>query len=369
MNDKYIVDLVTAGLLRDSSKVEIAALTLARRLKIENPGIAKKINDTITSFSLSGGVNLRSNGNAPLPVDNDSQLEMATVVPPDPFKFQAPVLSKYLKDKIQSFIDERFALSTLLDNDIKPSTSILLTGPPGTGKTMLAKYLATCLEKNLVILDLSSTISSLMGKTGANIKKVLHYAKDNGFVLLLDEFDAIAKKRDDNSDLGEIKRVVNVLLMELETWPASSIFIATSNHPELLDKAIWRRFDHVLEINLPESGEREAILEQQLENYFPKSEEKNMNFFLQISKLLEGSSAADICRYTNNVKRRIVLKNDSPHLSGIKELNFHAMDKKARGSFCITAKEILGDNITVREIAEITGLSPAGVQHHIAKTK
>jgi SpoVK/Ycf46/Vps4 family AAA+-type ATPase len=366
--ERFLTDLIGAGLVGDTRKVELAALSMARSIRNENPGISKKISDAISSFSLSGGATLRSAGSAPLPIDSDSQLEMATIIPPDATVHPMPVLSSVVADRVQSFLEERHNMSLLLEQDIKPSTSLLLIGQPGTGKTMLARYIASVLNKNLVVLDLSASISSLMGKTGANLKKVLQYARQNASVLLFDEFDAVAKKRDDNTDLGEIKRVVNVLLMELEDWPVSSVFIATSNHPELLDKAIWRRFDHVIEMTLPEQDQRLSLLQNGL-NSFCESVVHKREILEYIASLLQSKSAADICKYANNVKRRIILKQESFGAACLHELDPHYMDKKQRAQFCVLAKDMLGDSITVREIAELTGLSPTGVQHHLSKAK
>jgi SpoVK/Ycf46/Vps4 family AAA+-type ATPase len=205
-----------------------------------------------------------------------------------------------------------------------------------------------------------------MGKTGHNIKRVLDYAKSNGYVLLLDEFDALAKKRDDNTDLGEIKRVVNVLLMELESWPISSMIIATSNHPELLDRAIWRRFDHVIEIPLPEKNERIEILKLNL-GAFITDELKALQIIPLIAELLTDKSGSDISKFSNNVKRRVVLKKENMIVAALNELEFVSSDKKIRGKFCVAAKDVLGKAISIRKLAELTGLSSAGVQHHIKK--
>ncbi|MEO0507276.1 MAG: ATP-binding protein [Bacteroidota bacterium] len=363
---KLIVDLVQAGLIGEARKVELAALSLARSLKKENPDIASTINETISTFSINGGATLRSYGASPLPVDRDSQLDMATLDKPDRAVDMPPILPDFLNERVYSFLDERKKINLLLENNIRPSTSLLLTGQPGTGKTMLAKFIASELNKNLVTLDLSASISSLMGKTGANLKKVIQYAKNNSCVLLFDEFDAIAKRRNDNTDLGEIKRVVNILLMELENWPVSSVFIATSNHPELLDKAIWRRFDHSLEIPLPDKRERFLILEQELKEFILNSE-LPVSIMEPISELMEGKSPADICKYANNVKRRNVLRNEKSINSIFTEIDGFRENKKLRARFCVLAKELLGKDITIRELSEITGLSVAGVQHHLSK--
>ncbi|HYD93630.1 MAG TPA: ATP-binding protein [Candidatus Paceibacterota bacterium] len=362
--DKVLVDLIVSALERKPNDAESLALILSRLYRKQNPKLSKRIIDVISSYSLGG--TLTRGVSDPVPVDSESHLEMVTIIPPNLEVHRAPVLEPLLEDRVQTFLEERKSMSLLMESGILPSTSLLLTGQPGTGKTMLARYIASALDKPLVVLDLSSSISSLLGKTGQNLKRVLQYAKEAQAVLLLDEFDAIAKKRDDSTDLGEIKRVVNVLLMELESWPVSSVVIATSNHPELLDRAIWRRFDHAIEIPNPDAPERLTLLQKQLGDFLSEDYASLME---PISKLLDGKSPANICKFSDSVKRRIVLKKENPGVAALHELEIQTGDKKIRGEFCIAAKQVLGDKITVRELGEITGLSPAGVQHHISKTK
>lgn len=361
-SNKILIDIIKSGLQNQSNNVELLALTLSKILKKEDPATSKQITDLVSSYTITGSF---SRG-VSLPTDVESQLEMVTIVTPNKDIYREPILNKSLKDRTDNFLEERTKLSLLLEKGIRPSTSLLLIGKPGTGKTMLARFIASALEKDLIILDLSSSISSLLGKTGQNLKKVLQYARQNSSVLLLDEFDAIAKKRDDSSDLGEIKRIVNVLLMELESWPVSSVVIATSNHPELLDRAIWRRFDHVLELELPGEEERYKILTQELQEFLGADE---LKMTYSLAELLKNKSGADLYRFTENVKRRIVLKKEDPFVACVHELEFAINGKKDRGSFCILAKKILGNKITVRELSKITGLSVAGVQHHISKQK
>ncbi|WP_276833790.1 AAA family ATPase [Chryseobacterium cucumeris] len=365
---KYIIDLVAAGIIGDTRKVEMISLTIARSIRKSNPEVATSIQDLLVLNSSAGSSAVRSYGNIPIPTDNETHLEMARIIKPYPEGGVLPIFNEKVNDWINDILEERENLNTLLAFDITPSTNLLLIGLPGTGKTMLAHYIASRLNKNLVVMDLASSISNLMGKTGHNIKKVLNYAKETGSILLLDEFDAIAKKRDDQTDLGEIKRVVNVLLMELENWPISSMLIATSNHPELLDKAIWRRFDHIMEIPLPSSEEIIKLLEQNLIQ-FVSEDLKNISILKLIAELLNGKSASDICKFTNSVKRRIALKNEELIIASLNELESYSTDKKIRGKFCILAKEMLGKKITVRKLSEMTGLSSAGVQHHISKIK
>jgi SpoVK/Ycf46/Vps4 family AAA+-type ATPase len=360
--DKTLIELISSGLEKKSDEVESYALSLARLTKTVEPELSKRIIHTLSSYSLNPS--FMRDLTTPIPTDVDSKLEMATVIPPNSENILVPILNDFSKQAIEEFLNERNRISELLNKGIRPSTSLLLIGQPGTGKTMLARYIASALNKNLIVLDLSSSISSLLGKTGQNLKKVLEYARQNSSVLLFDEFDAIAKRRDDTTDLGEIKRIVNVLLMELETWPVSSVVIATSNHPELLDRAIWRRFDHTLIIGLPEKTEIEQILNRELDGFLGKDDRRLMP---AIAELLTGKSASDLCKLAENIKRRVVLKDEEISKAIIHSLELYTNDKKVKGKFCVLAKQILGDEITVRQLGDITGLSPAGVQHHLEK--
>lgn len=126
---------------------------------------------------------------------------------------------------------------------------------------MAARWVAAALGVPLLILDLSAVMSSLLGRTGVNLRYVLDYAKSQRCVLLIDELDSIGKRRNDDSDVGELKRLVNVLLQQLDDWPANGgLLMGATNHPELLDPAIWRRFEAAIEFPLPDLPARvEAV--------------------------------------------------------------------------------------------------------------
>lgn len=362
----FIADIVSAGLSGDRERVEMISLSLARAVKKENPELSDAIFNKVNTVQHIGDTGLRGMPGSPVPTDSETHLEMAQVFPPFGGHSPSPVFNAALQDQIAGMLNEWTNKETLLRNGVKPVNKLMLIGNPGTGKTMLARDIAAKLDKSLVVLDLSSSISNLLGKTGHNIKKVLNYAKQNSSVLLLDEFDAIAKKRDDNSDLGEIKRVVNVLLMELEDWPSNSMLIATSNHPELLDRAIWRRFDLVVEIPMPSANEASAIFSA---NLFPSDEQEGFedNLIEIISMLLEGKSASDIVKLAHRIKKRIILKQEKLLPATLNELEAGSLDKKVKGKFCQLLKQSYGAKISVRKIAELTGLSVSGVQHHLKK--
>lgn len=148
-------------------------------------------------------------------------------------------------------------------------------------------------------------MSSFLGRTGGNLRSVTDYARGRPSVLLLDEFDAIAKRRDDATEIGELKRLVTVLLQEIETWPADGFLIAASNHPELLDPAVWRRFDTVLEFTLPSEADIGKSLAMLL-----SSQDVSEAFISLLSCAMHGMSYSDIERWITHAKRRSLMDRE-----------------------------------------------------------
>lgn len=179
-------------------------------------------------------------------------------------------LSSDIRMALELIIKERSItnLNALTSRGLKPVTTAIFQGPPGVGKSLAAKWLAKQLNLPLYILDLTAVMSSYMGKTGNNLRKVLDFAKSHSCIIFLDEIDAIAKKRGDNSDVGELKRLVTILLQELESWPEQSLLLAATNHFELIDPALWRRFDMDLTFKLPTSKNIEIALKDYLADDF-----------------------------------------------------------------------------------------------------
>jgi SpoVK/Ycf46/Vps4 family AAA+-type ATPase len=190
-----------------------------------------------------------------IPVDSESRTNLADIIYPDNNNIEV-ILSKRNTDDLKSFVLNYKNADKLNAIGIGVSNALLLYGPPGCGKTKCAYLIAKELNLPLIVARLDSLISSYLGTTAKNIRSLFEFAQKTPCVLFLDEFDAIAKARDDSNELGELKRVVNSLLQNVDAMSNDSLLIAATNHDQLLDPAVWRRFDYKLEINCPD---KEAI--------------------------------------------------------------------------------------------------------------
>ena len=193
-----------------------------------------------------------------MPVDEDSRLTLLKA--PNEKITSKPLLSSQIEDSLDQIILERKHIDRLKTLGLQPTRSAIFVGPPGVGKTLTASWLAQKLDVPFYVLDLTAVMSSYLGKSGNNLRAALDFAKRGPCVLLLDEIDSIAKKRSDDSDVGELKRLVTVILQEVDEWPSSSLLLAATNFAELIDPALWRRFDLVLNFEKPNSESiKEAI--------------------------------------------------------------------------------------------------------------
>jgi SpoVK/Ycf46/Vps4 family AAA+-type ATPase len=181
----------------------------------------------------------------------------------------------------------------------------LFCGPPGCGKTLAAEVIASALELPLVVVRLDSVISSLLGETSANLRKVFDYVSARPVVALFDEFDALSKDRGAGDDHGELKRSVNAVLQMMDGYRGPSILVATTNYETLLDKAVWRRFDEVIRFEPPNLEQAKRLLTLKLSGVRRNFETDDS----KIATLFKGLSHADIERVLRRAVKDMVLSN------------------------------------------------------------
>ncbi len=174
------------------------------------------------------------------------------------------VLSPTTREVLMGLITEQRSATALHAYGIKPRRSVLFAGPSGTGKSATAEAIAGELGWPIARVQLATVVSSYLGETAKNLDQIFSFLQSGSWVSLFDEFDMLARDRGDRTDHGELKRVVGALLQLIESTTTDSLIIATSNHPSLLDGALWRRFDEIVGFELPNSTERAALLDMKL---------------------------------------------------------------------------------------------------------
>jgi SpoVK/Ycf46/Vps4 family AAA+-type ATPase len=188
---------------------------------------------------------------------------------------------------------------------LHPKSKLLFCGPPGCGKTLTAKVVSGVLGIPLVYVNLAAVFSSYLGETATNLKKIFDYVDKGEWVVLFDEFDAIARERNNSNEHGEVKRLVNSLLQLMDTSNSNSLFIAATNHESLLDNAIWRRFDEILFFDKPDVELRKLLLKQ----YLSAIRHTNINIE-SIAAKLDSTTGADIERICIDAIKTVILRGD-----------------------------------------------------------
>lgn len=223
-------------------------------------------------------------------------------------------LPKPIASATRELIEEQQRADLLRSYNMEPRHRMLLAGPPGNGKTSLAEALAYELALPLLTVRYDRVIASYLGETAFRIGKLFEFIRTREAVLFFDEFDAIGKERGDPHDTGEVKRIVSSLLLEVDSLPSYVVVVVATNHPELLDRAVWRRFQILLQLEAPTREQCEAFLTERLQFRDSKSSVISIQ---SLAKDLEGLSFSELEEFTLDVNRRAILSEHPADLTSI----------------------------------------------------
>ncbi|MCC8439537.1 hypothetical protein CRI85_04155 [Leuconostoc pseudomesenteroides] len=365
--DQYVPLIIEAALNNNKSVTQKAAQDFVRKLELsessEYDDLVKKItgilNGQKTKVPKKFTRNFQNDAqetDEPLRDTKLFSVKMDQSIDPH-------ILSQRNQKDVDKFI-KAFEKRTLLqDLGVKNLNTLLLYGVPGVGKTSLVKYVAAKLKMPIMRVEISQLVSRYLGTTGKNISSIIKYAAENDVILFFDEFDAIAKNRSSDNDLGEIQRVVSVLLTEIENWNPNGILISATNFIEIIDPAIIRRFSTKIEVDLPDDKARKEIWKTYLFKTDFVVNETILNFLTDFSVSMTPALIENI----SNLAIRDTIVNETDYNENIlyefvkansNKIKKDPQTRKAIVSFLKSSNL----KFSQRTIAEMTGLSKSSIQ-------
>lgn len=355
--------LAIEELAEDEDKKGNAAISfLLRNAYTYNENQTSHIKDTFVSEVSYSTQNINYT-----PKDRDSTLDLLEII-----NSKVSLADVALPPKtslvLEQIITEQKLVKKLIDRGISAANRLLLCGPPGCGKTMTANAIANELKIPIAYVKLDGLVSSYLGQTGTNIRKIFDYAKNKRIMLFLDEFDAIAKKRDDTNELGELKRVVTTLLQNMDNMPANVFLVAATNHHHLLDPAIWRRFNSSILLELPTKEQRIQIIKQFCANKLP-----NYNTDINTLAILsDGMSGSAIQEFMQSLAKYCILQNIEGSISQkeiakiwLQQNTLFISEKSA--DYMKALYRLKKNGVPLRTLEDITGIPKSTLNYRFKK--
>lgn len=274
------------------ARAALQALSAEARSQ-QHLGLADRLEKTV-----EGGRNGRTRS-----VSLPSVVEASLVQMTPKRKLADLVLSPDITAEIREFIEEYADIALLRSHGLEPRHKILLVGPPGTGKTSLAEVLASEMNLPFLVVRYDGLIASYLGETATRLRKLTDFVSQRPCVVFFDEFDTVGKERGDAQETGEIKRVVSSLLLQMDSIPSHCVIVCATNHPELLDRAVWRRFELRLDVPLPSRDEIGRWFQRLVKDFGIEANVSEKSFV----ESLHGMNFSDIESFTLNIRRKVVL--------------------------------------------------------------
>lgn len=302
---RHIISLLKSHIDGDEDRFLSTAMQLAAHEARQGHGkLAEELKNLVDEAKVRGsGVERRRN---PVPIAQPKG-ELASVLsaryPTE--RLADMVLPEALEDRLERVLLEQRQQERLRAHGLQPRRKLLLVGPPGAGKTMTAAALAGELKLPLFTIVLDGLITKFMGETASKLRLVFDAMSGTRGVYFFDEFDAIGARRSERQDVGEIRRVLNSFLQFLEQDDSQGLVIAATNHPELLDTALFRRFDDVVEYVIPDAPVIERLLRARLGSF----DTRDLTWPTAAQAAL-GLSQAEVVRATEDAAKATILSGE-----------------------------------------------------------
>ncbi|BBI98942.1 ATPase AAA [Ferrigenium kumadai] len=353
-----LAQLVRLALAEQTEDVRLFVARLVRKYRNAAPELAEQMDLYLRAKTPRSGPPLRKVSRPPVidqpafPVDDESRLSLLKVFKDEP-NCEQPLLAHDLEESLIQLIQERRQAERLTSLGLHPTRSAIFVGQPGVGKTLTARWLAAQLRVPLYVLDLTAVMSSLLGRSGSNLRTALDFAKRTPCVLLLDEIDAIAKRRSDDTDIGELKRLVTVILQEVDEWPATGLLLAATNHPELIDPALWRRFDLVVKFESPDL----PAVKQAIKRFLGPDYALFGRWIDILAFAFNGESFSDIERDIRRFRRALALgsASDADLIEEFIKSRTLSLDRQARIDLAVLL--VKQTRLSQHTVSDITGVS------------
>jgi AAA+ superfamily predicted ATPase len=294
-----LVSLVRAGATgdRDALRSTAEALVADERAK-KHYIVADRIQRALSAVPVTPPALTATSPNLNVTNGREAILEVEARLSLDELLLPLPA-----RESGRQLIEEHQRADVLRASGFEPRHRVLLSGPPGNGKTSFAEAIAEGLGLPFFVVRYDALIGSYLGETNARLRKLFDYVRTTPSILFFDEFDAIGKERGDTHETGEIKRVVSFLLMQLDQLPSYVIVVAATNHGELLDRAVWRRFQMRLAMPAPRKAEIVVFLHRITSNWSESPALPLQKIAAKLGKV-SYAEALDFCQ---NVRRRQIL--------------------------------------------------------------
>jgi len=299
---KILRQLIKAGSTGDTSAFKQISEAVIREERQKQHHLLANDLERILYGTINRQSTLTKHYTERIPMDSERGLPLVHVQEPSR-NLDDVVLSETNRKILDDILEQHHRCDILLSYGLRPSDKILFYGPPGCGKTLTAEVIASELGRPLAIIRMDSVVSSYLGETAANLRKVFDFIDALPMVALFDEFDALGKEREDSTEHGELKRVVNAVLQMLDAYNGKSLIIAATNHEKMLDYAIWRRFEEVLLFEIPTPEELRLLLHIKLRGVrrnFDTEDDLILSFF-------SNKAHADIERVLRRAIKEMIL--------------------------------------------------------------